>query len=171
MTDSFRRTSRAIQATESFLGLGLGFAREHEAVLLKSAILAGKLAVLCALCYSSSVLTNSSSAEPPQVGKILGVRRVLRGSPIPISRYPRIRDFDVYFAVQLADQTYCADYETVVLDEIDDLMSCAGKDVGVMLDNNRKHLVVYTAHNRKLKARIVEGKNCANATVDAGNAR
>ena len=49
------------------------------------------------------------------------------GLPLPISRYPRIRDFNVYLAVRVADQTYCADYETVVLDEIDDLMSCAGK--------------------------------------------
>jgi serine protease inhibitor ecotin len=47
----------------------------------------------------------------------------------------------------------------VVLDEIDDLMSCNGKEVEVALDEKSK-VVVYTPHNRKLKARIVEASNC-----------
>ena len=36
------------------------------------------------------------------------------------------------------EQTYCADYETTVLDEIKDLASCEGKDVEAALDLRKK---------------------------------
>jgi hypothetical protein len=40
-----------------------------------------------------------------------------------VSRYPQIHYHLLYFAVRTSDQTYCAEYETPVLDEIDDLFS------------------------------------------------
>ncbi len=85
---------------------------------------------------SSSV--QASSANLHQLGTILSVRKELRRTSYVITRYSPIHQFDVYFAIRLADRTYCADYQTVVLDEIDDLLSCNGKDVSVDLSTNKK---------------------------------
>jgi hypothetical protein len=64
----------------------------------------------------------SSSGEDQQTGKILTVRKVLENRYF-VSRYPQIHYYLLYFAVRTSDQTYCAEYETPVLDEIDDLFS------------------------------------------------
>jgi hypothetical protein len=37
-------------------------------------------------------------------------------------RYPQTHYYLLYFAVRTSDQTYCAEYDTPVLDEIDDLI-------------------------------------------------
>ena len=116
----------------------------HDVIRQKLAFFAGGLALLWGLWFPNSLLAGASPAELRQVGRILSVRRIPRGSSIPISRYPRIRDFDVYFGLRVSQQTYCADY---------------GKEVEVALDEKSK-VVVYTPHNRKLKARIVEASNC-----------
>jgi hypothetical protein len=68
---------------------------------------------------------------PRQTALILNVRRVLSGSFLCTARYSRIHNFDVYFALRIGEETYCGDYETVVLDEIKDLVSSEGKDVAV----------------------------------------
>jgi hypothetical protein len=70
----------------------------------------------------------SSSTKGQQVGKILSVRKVLRNQYVG-SRYPQMHYYLLYFAVRTSDQTYCAEYETPVLDEIDDLFSAKDKDV------------------------------------------
>jgi hypothetical protein len=59
----------------------------------------------------------SSSGEGQQIGKILSVRKVLENRYF-VSRYPQIHYYLLYFAVRISDQTYCAEYETPVLDEI-----------------------------------------------------
>jgi hypothetical protein len=66
--------------------------------------------------------TPGSSSEGPQIGRVLTVRKVLQKVHF-VSRYPRIHYFMLYFAVRISDQTLCAEYETPVLDEIDDLFS------------------------------------------------
>ena len=79
--------------------------------------------VLAATGYGhSSAPTPNSSSEGQQIGKILSVRKVL-GNRYFVSRYPQIHYYLLYFAVRTPDQTYCAEYETPVLDEIDDLFS------------------------------------------------
>ncbi len=75
-----------------------------------------------------------------------------------VSRYPTIHYFILYFAVRISDQTYCAEYETPVLDEIDDLFSVKDKDVEIVLKG--KTLTVRRPRGRKLKARLVEEKKC-----------
>jgi hypothetical protein len=90
---------------------------------------------------------------------------VLRGSPLFATRYPRIHDFDVYFSFRTSEQTYCVDYETIVLDEIKDLASCDGKDVEAALDLRKKRVVLHTPQNRTLKARLVPMSQCSPATL------
>jgi hypothetical protein len=74
------------------------------------------------------------------------------------SRYPQIHYYLLYFAVRVSDQTYCAEYETPVLEEIDDLFSAKDKDVEFVLKG--KSLTLRTPKGRKLKARLVKQKQC-----------
>ena len=75
-----------------------------------------------------------------------------------VSRYPQIHYYLIYFAVRTSDQTYCAEYETPVLDEIDDLFSAKDKDVEFVLKG--KSLTLRTPKGRKLKAHLLEEKRC-----------
>jgi hypothetical protein len=114
--------------------------------------------VLAATGYGhSSAPPPSSSSEGKQIGKILSVRKVLENRYF-VSRYPQIHYYLLYFAVRTSDQTYCAEYETPVLDEIDDLFSAKDKDVEFVLKG--KSLTLRTPKSRKFKARLVEQKQC-----------
>lgn len=114
--------------------------------------------VLAATGYAhSSVPPPSSSRDGQQIGKILRVRKVL-GNRYFTSRYPQIHYYLLYIAVRTSNQTYCAEYETPVLDEIDDLFSAKDKDVDVLLKG--KNLTLWTPKGRKFKARLVEQKQC-----------
>ncbi len=99
----------------------------------------------------------ASSSEAQQIGKILSVRKALR-NPYFFSRYPRIHYYLLYFAVRASDRTYCSEYETPVIEEIDDLFSAKDKDVEFVLKG--KSLTLRTPGGRKLKARLVELKQC-----------
>jgi hypothetical protein len=114
--------------------------------------------VLAATCDGhSSTPPPSSSSEGQQIGKILSVRKVLENRYF-VSRYPQIHYYLLYFAVRTSDQTYCAEYETPVLDEIDDLSSAKDEDVEFVLKGKR--LTLKTPKGRKLKARLVKQKQC-----------
>lgn len=119
-------------------------------VLLATIVLAAKYG------HSSAPPPNSSS-EGQQIGKILTVRKVLENRYF-VSRYPQVHYYLLYFAVRTSEQTYCAEYETPVLDEIDDLFSAKDKDVEVVLKG--KSLTLRTPKGRKLKAHLVEQKQC-----------
>jgi hypothetical protein len=99
----------------------------------------------------------SSSGEGQQTGKIGTVRKVLENRYF-VSRYPQIHYYLLYFAVRTSDQTYCAEYETPVLDEIDDLFSAKDKDIEFVL--NGKNLTLRTPHGRKIKAHLVKQNQC-----------
>ena len=99
----------------------------------------------------------SSSSESQQIGKILSVRKVLQNQYFS-SRYPQMHYYLLYFAVRSSNQTYCAKYETPILDEIDDLFSANDKDVEFVLKG--KSLSLRTQKGRKLKAHLVEQKRC-----------
>jgi len=105
----------------------------------------------------SSAPPPSSSSEGHKIGKILSVRKVLENRYF-VSRYPQIHYYLLYFAVRMSDNTYCAEYETPILDEIDDLFSAKYKDVDIVLKH--KSLTLRTPKGRKLKARLVEQKQC-----------
>jgi hypothetical protein len=113
---------------------------------------------------SAATLSVRGSTPPPslsnegqQIGKILSVRKSLENRYVG-SRFPQIHYYLLYFAVRTSDQTYCAEYETPVLDEIDDLFSAKDQNVAVVL--NRKSLTLRTPKGRKIKARLVDQKQC-----------
>jgi len=99
----------------------------------------------------------ASTSEQKQTAKVASVRKVLR-TPYFVSRYPQIHYYVLYFALRVSDQTYCGVYETPVLDEIDDLLTCNGRDVDVVLDGKR--ITVFTPRGRKLKGRMVRATQC-----------
>ena len=96
--------------------------------------------VLAATGYGySSGPPPSSANESQHIGKILSVRKVLENRYF-VSRYPQVHYYLLYFAVRASDQTYCAEYETPVLDEIDDLLSAKDKDVEFCAQRQEPHL-------------------------------
>ncbi len=99
----------------------------------------------------------SSSGEGPQIGTILTVRKVLENRYF-VSRYPQIHYYLLYIAVRTSDRTYCLEYETPVLDEIDDLFSAKDKDIEFMLKG--KNLTLRTPHGRSIKTHLVDEKRC-----------
>jgi hypothetical protein len=130
--------------------------RELPRSVLPAVLLA--TAVLAATGYAySSAPPPSSSSEGRQVGKILSVRKVLENGYF-VSRYPQIHYYLLYLAVRISNQTYCAEYETPVLDEIDDLFSAKDKDVEFVLKG--KSLTLRTLKGRRVKAHVVEKKRC-----------
>ena len=113
--------------------------------------------VLAARYANSSAPPPGSSSEGQQIGNILSVRTILENRYF-VSRYPQIHYYLLYFAVRTSDQTYCAEYETPVLDEIDDLFSAKDKDIEFVL--NGKNLTLRTPHGRKIKAHLVKQNQC-----------
>jgi hypothetical protein len=101
---------------------------------------------------------HGSASEEPQIGKVLSVRKVL-GNHYFGGRSPQIHYYLLYFAVRTSDHTYCAEYETPILEEIDDLFAAKDKDAEFVLKG--KSLTLRTPHGRKLKASLAEVKRCA----------
>jgi len=122
--------------------------RQLRQGMLFIALLAG---VVTGTSYVSAT-TSALSGEGQQIAKVLSVRKVLR-TPYFASRYPQIHYYTLYFAVRGAEQTYCGEYETPVLDEIDDVLSSKDKNVEIVLD--RKNLTLTTPTGRKIKAHVV----------------
>ena len=100
---------------------------------------------------------SASSNEGRQVARIISVRKALENHYF-VSRYPQVHYYMLYLGVRIADQTYCGAYETPVLDEIADAFAAQGKDVEVVL--KEKRLTVITPKGFKLKAHLVEARQC-----------
>jgi hypothetical protein len=130
--------------------------RELRGSTLASVLLA-TVFLAVAMYANGSAPPQSSSSEGQQIGKVLSVRKVLR-NPYVFSRYPRIYYYLLYFAVRASDQTYCSEYETPVLDEIDDVFSAKDKAVEFVLKG--KNLTLRTPHGRTVKAHLVDEKQC-----------
>jgi hypothetical protein len=130
--------------------------RELRGSILAPVLLA-TVFLAVAMYANGSAPPQSSSSEGQQIGKVLSVRKVLR-NPYVFSRYPRIHYYLLYFAVRASDQTYCSEYETPVLDEIDDVFSARDKAVEFVLKG--KNLTLRTPHGRTVKAYLVDEKQC-----------
>ena len=92
--------------------------------------------VLTATMYAHTSASLPTSSEGQQIGKILSVRKVLQNHYF-VSRYPQIHYYLLYLAVRTSDQTYCVEYETPVLDEIDDLFSAKDRRISLATSLHR----------------------------------
>jgi hypothetical protein len=87
-------------------------------------------------CAYGSGRATVSSNESQQTAQILSVRKVLH-NPYFVSRYPQTHYYLLYISLRISDQTYCSEFETPVLDEIEDVTSVTGKSVEVVLKGER----------------------------------
>jgi hypothetical protein len=122
--------------------------RELRGSTLASVLLA-TVFLAVAMYANGSAPPQSSSSEGQPIGKVLSVRKVLR-NPYVFSRYPRIYYYLLYFAVRASDQTYCSEYETPVLDEIDDVFSAKDKAVEFVLKGSTLRSEHHTAGQSRL---------------------
>ena len=120
------------------------------------------LVLICLLGASGPVFSQTPARE---TGRISGVRSVLHGTFLSTTRYSRIYDFDVYFSLRTRQKSYCVDYETVILDEIQNLVISEGKDLDIRLDVSKNKITLYTPQGRKLKARIVHPNLCESPAI------
>jgi hypothetical protein len=104
-----------------------------------------------------SALGHRSSSEDQQSGTVLSVRKIPIGYH-PVTRYPQIHYYRLYLTVRVSEQTYCGEYETPVIEEIDDLLAAKGREILVVL--NGKKFTVQTPRGRKLKAWLSEPGQC-----------
>ncbi len=131
--------------------------RELRRSVLTMILLATVVLVATTGYSDGSAPPASSSSKGQQIGKILSVRKVLQNHHF-VSRYPQIHYYLLYFAVRTSDHTYCAEYETPVIDEIDDLFSAKAKEVKIVLKG--KTLTLRMPKGWEFKARLVEQKQC-----------
>lgn len=102
--------------------------------------------------------TLAELADPPeQAATILSVRKDLRNQYF-LSRYPRIHYYVLYISLRVSGQTYCSEYETPILDEIEDVTSTTSQNVPVVIKG--KTIEIHTRQGRKLKTRLANEKQC-----------
>ncbi len=121
------------------------------------------LVLLATLVFTAAGFAQSAAPGPrastdvQQTGKIVNVRKVPLGYHF-VTRYPQVRYYLLYLTVRLSDRTYCAEYETPVIQEIDGLFAAKDNDVTVVL--NGKRLNVRTPNGRIVKALLSERNQC-----------
>ncbi len=99
----------------------------------------------------------SSPSDAGQIGKVLSVRKAPIGLHI-VSRYPQIRYYLLHPTVRVDDKIYCGEYQTAVIEEMDDLFASKAKDVGIVIHG--KKLIVKTPNGMKLKAWLSNPNQC-----------
>ena len=99
----------------------------------------------------------SGSTLGYQTGKIVSVRQIARNGAL-VSRYSSTHVFTMDFTVRVAGHSYCVDYETIVLDEVNDLRASDQKDVQV--DMQGKHMIVILPSGRRIKAQTADATQC-----------
>jgi hypothetical protein len=100
---------------------------------------------------------DNSSTSGYQTGKIVSVRQIARNGAL-VSRYSSTHVFTMDFTVRVAGHSYCVDYETIVLDEVNDLRASDQKDVQV--DMQGKHMIVILPSGRRIKAQTADATQC-----------
>jgi len=131
---------------------------ELEADLWRSAlVLLVAIFLLVGEC-GSTVNATASTQNGQQIGKILGVRKVARWQPYPLTIHPQIHEYEIFFSLRISRQTYCVEYTTPILEEINDLQSAIGHDVGVVL--KKKSMTARIPPGRKIRALLVKVRYC-----------
>lgn len=95
--------------------------------------------------------------QAEQSGKILNVRKALRNQYF-LSRYPQIHYYNLFITLRVSGQTYCTEYETPVLEEIQDVTTATNQDVAVAMKG--KTVTIRTPKEHRLKAHLVNDNQC-----------
>jgi hypothetical protein len=104
----------------------------------------------------SATSTPSSLATGSQTGTIVETHSDKR--VVQTGRWFLTRQFTVDFALKCANQTYCGEVTTTVVNEVDDLMASKGHPVELLASG--KDIDVTLQNGRRIKAHQVAAKKC-----------
>jgi hypothetical protein len=93
-----------------------------------------------------------------QTATVVSVREIRHSPGLNPSRFSGPVYFSIDFALRVSDNSYCVDYETPVLDEVQDLRSANGREV--KLEIHGKKLAVVLPTGRRIKAELVKQAQC-----------
>jgi hypothetical protein len=93
-----------------------------------------------------------------QTATVISVRQIKHSPGLNPSRFSGPVYFTIDFALRVSGNSYCVDYETPVLDEVQDLRSADGKDVKIEMRG--KKLAVVLPTGRRIKAELVKQTQC-----------
>jgi len=113
------------------------------------------VSLICLLVVSRPTVFAENSY---QTAKVLSVRQIRRAPGLNPSRFSGPVYFSIDFALQVSANSYCVDYETPVLDEVQDLRSANGKEVKIEMRG--KKLAVVLPTGRRIKAELVKQTQC-----------
>lgn len=122
--------------------------------------LAKRLVLLLAPWMCLMVVTRpvGFTQDSYQTAKVLSVRQIRHSPGLNPSRFSGPVYFTIDFALQVSANNYCVDYETPILDEVQDLRSANGKEVRVEMRG--KKLAVVLPSGRRIKAELVKQTEC-----------
>jgi hypothetical protein len=113
------------------------------------------LLLMCLVAVSCPIVFAQDSY---QTAKVLSVRQIRHSPGLNPSRFSGPVYFTIDFALQISANSYCVDYETPILDEVQDLRSANGKEVKIEMRG--KKLAVVLPTGRKIKAELVKQTQC-----------
>ncbi len=118
---------------------------------------------LCAAIFATLSLSLSAqtadqkSTSAYRSATIISVRQVARNGFL-VSRYSSAHVFTVDFTLRMDEHSYCIDYDTIVMQEVDDLRAAYQKEVQV--DMQGKRLVIILPSGRKIRAQLADSTQC-----------
>lgn len=113
------------------------------------------VALMCLIVASRPIVFAQDSY---QTAKVVSVRQIRHSPGLTPSRFSGPVYFTIDFALQISANSYCVDYETPVLDEVQDLRSANGKEVKVEMRGKKLSVVLPTG--RRIKAELVKQTQC-----------
>jgi hypothetical protein len=75
-----------------------------------------------------------------------------------MGRYPTVARFTLDVAFRIAGQSYCTDYETPVLDEVQELNAANGRDVKVEVRG--KKITIILPSGRRIRTEMAKETQC-----------
>jgi hypothetical protein len=113
--------------------------------------------VLLLLVPAFSPLLSAQATAGYHSATIISVRQVARNGFL-VSRYSSAHVFTVDFTLRMDGHSYCIDYDTIVMQEVDDLRAAYQKEVQV--DMQGKRLIIVLPSGRKIRAQLADSTQC-----------
>jgi hypothetical protein len=104
-----------------------------------------------------SLLLSAQTTGGYHAATIISVRQVARNGFL-VSRYSSAHVFTVDFTLRMDGHSYCIDYDTIVMQEVDDLRAAYQKEVQV--DMQGKRLIIVLPSGRKIRAQLADSTQC-----------
>lgn len=99
----------------------------------------------------------SAQPSPPTNAKLVSAQEYKRNG-FPVSRWSSVHELTVHFVVKISERSYCAAYETIVVNEVQDLVSSTGKNVQAEVSDKKLQMILPSG--RKIKASLLGDNQC-----------